>query len=352
LLSTPCTGYGKATINGADTAPAERLGPWTTWAKRILYRAHNITALLQPGQKNCLGVAVGNGQYRSIWTHAWARQTPPLGLLAHLRLRYANGTVQSVVSTSGANSPWRSTQGPTTHDDVYSGESFDARLVQPSWDQPHFQNASSWDPVLPFKTGDVFGTTPTLSLHRFVPIRLVGTRKPAKITQPAPGVFVAHFETNFVGVSQISVKGPAGASIFLGHAEQLRLANGSVCLVDCREFGPGAVAQGLAYYPFQGANDSYILRGSGDVETWHPLFTYHGYQFVQINGWPASEPPPTPDNITGLIIHSDVPVTGLLHFPATPEGQLLSNIDSSRRRSLLSNFHSVQEDCPTRERVG
>lgn len=298
-------------------------------------------------------MSLGNGQYHGIWTHAWTRNAPPLALLAHLRLHYKNGSSASVVTSSDAGSAWRSTQGPTTTDDVYAGESYDARLAQQGWDTPAFANASRWQPVSAFDPAGVLGATPALSLHRFVPIRQVGTRKPVRITQPAPGTFVAHFATNFVGVSEIQVQGPAGAEIKLSHAEQLRLANGSVCLVDCREYGPAAVAQGTAYYPFSGAIDTYTLRGSsGAVEVWHPLFTYHGYQFVQIDGWPAAGPPPTADNITGLVIHSDVPETGSLTFPATREGQLLAAINDNRRRSLLSNFHSVEEDCPTRERVG
>lgn len=340
-------------INGADVAPTEMLGPWTTWSRRVLYKVHNVTTLLRPGARNCFGAWLGNGQYNGVWTHAWARHTPPLALLAHLRLHYANGSIVRFGTTANTSSVWRATAGPITTNSVYAGETYDARLAQPGWALPGFANASAWSAVAPFSPSDVLGATPELSLHRFAPIRIVGTRSPVRITQPRAGTYVAHFATNFVGITSVNVSGPPGARVTLAHAEQLQLPNGTVCLVDCREYGDAAVAQALAYYPFGGAEDSYTLRGNGtSPESWHPVFTYHGYQFVQVDGWPQNTSAPTLETFTGLVVHSDVAPIGAVAFPDSAGGQLLAQINDARRRSLLSNFHSVEEDCPTRERVG
>ena len=35
------------------------------------------------------------------------------------------------------------------------------------------------------------------------------------------------------------------------------------------------------------AEDTYILSGNG-VETWHPSFTYHGFRYIQVEGFPGS----------------------------------------------------------------
>ena len=136
----------------------------------------------------------------------------------------------------------------------------------------------------------------------------------------------------------------------MAHAEQLKDAEGQICLVGCD--GKGTAA----WYPFGGAVDQYTFRGSGGSsggsskgESWHPMFTYHGFQFVEISGWPASAPPPTATTLRKLVVHSDNAGLGPTPSFSNP---LLSSIHGNIVRTLTSNMHSVESDCPTRERVG
>ena len=74
-------------------------------------------------------------------------------------------------------------------------------------------------------------------------------------------------------------------------------------------------------------------------------------QFVSLRGWPVRSPPPTLATVSGTIVHSDNTRIAALTFPSTKGGRLLAKINDAAVRSLLSNHHSVEEDCPTRERV-
>ena len=75
-------------------------------------------------------------------------------------------------------------------------------------------------------------------------------------------------------------------------------------------------------------------------------------QFLSLRGWPRTSPPPTLATVSGTIVHSDNRRIAALTFPSTKGGRLLAKINDAAVRSLLSNHHSVEEDCPTRERVG
>lgn len=112
--------------------------------------------------------------------------------------------------------------------------------------------------------------------------------------------------------------------------------------------------------------DSYAISSNHsptDAIEWSPLFTYHGFQFVRIDGWPQSEDPPTLQTLVAQEIRNDVSSAVVdVHFQAIdetePDGEVHSNSDfllqlhNLVRQSLLSNMHSIESDCPTRERVG
>jgi hypothetical protein len=90
------------------------------------------------------------------------------------------------------------------------------------------------------------------------------------------------------------------------------------------------------------------IDSGGTPESYDALFTYHGFQFVELTGWPANAKPPTLSTISAAVVHSDNARIANLSFG----NALLNQINDNIVRSLLSNMHSVESDCPTRERVG
>ena len=421
-------GYGQLRLNGGRLQGphgGEELGPWTTWTSRVLYRAYDLlllppaaaaaagaggaggagasgagasgaggagggaAALLRDGA-NVLGVELGNGQWRSKWAGSWwhgGAAALPLLLRCELRLTLRNGTTM-VVAPAAAQ--WHSAPSPRTADDVYGGERFDARLETDGWDSPGFANASGWEPAaLPTAAHGAIFANSTLSLHRFTPIRRIARpgcsgRAPASMwvvpaaagggappptptptPPPANSSFVFDFGTNTAGWTTLRLSAAAAAAfapgqkLTLAYGEQLRNGSG-VCLA-------APCVGGSVYYPYGGAVDTYTFsgaEGSGSGVEWAPKFTYHGFQFVQVSGWPADAAPPTLALLTAEEVHSDnEPIATSVSFGGggdgdgsdgsdDSDGELLSALHEILQRSLLSNMHSVESDCPTRERVG
>lgn len=171
------------------------------------------------------------------------------------------------------------------------------------------------------------------------PATLVGTRdpvvrvtqelKPVKITQPTPGAFLFDMGQNMVGVARLKVQGTAGTTVKMRFAEMLN-PDGSAYTANLR----GALA-----------TDTYVCKGGG-LETWEPHFTFHGFRYIEVTGFPGT---PTLDAITGLVIGSDIALTGTFSCSSPLVNQLQSNIDWGQR----GNFLSVPTDCPQRdERLG
>ncbi|KPC70532.1 hypothetical protein ADL26_16790, partial [Thermoactinomyces vulgaris] len=54
------------------------------------------------------------------------------------------------------------------------------------------------------------------------------------------------------------------------------------------------------------ATDRYTLAGDG-VETWEPAFTFHGFRYAEVQGWPGEF---DPADVTAVVVHSDMDRTG------------------------------------------
>jgi alpha-L-rhamnosidase len=94
------------------------------------------------------------------------------------------------------------------------------------------------------------------------------------------------------------------------------------------------------------AADVYILRGDPAGEHFEPHFTYHGFRYVQVTGYPGV---PTMDDLEGVVIHSDLAITGRLRI----ENEVVERLWRNTLWSQRSNFMGIPTDCPQRdERLG
>jgi alpha-L-rhamnosidase len=238
-----------------------------------------------------------------------------------LRIDYTDGTTQWV--TTGPD--WRIATSPILKSEIYDGETFDARRVQPGWDAPGF-DAGGW-------TAARIGEAPDAQLiaQTSPALERMGTRAPVAIAEPLPGRYVVDFGQNFSGWVRLRARGPAGTAIRMKFAELLN-ADGTADLANLR----------LAK-----ATDTFILAGTGEDEWFEPRFTYHGFRYVEVDG--LSHPLAIED-IQGVIVHSACVETGALSFP---DSTLLQRIVDNAMWSQRSNFFAVPTDCPQRdERMG
>ena len=347
-------GYAAVWINGVELGQSHALGPWTTWSKRVLYQSYEIAPsalLMNQTAGNVIGVWLGNGQFRSKWSHAACKGgPPPITFSLTIHVSFDDGSSAFFGGTRQAGT-WRAAAGPILSNDVYNGTHYDARAETPGWLTSHY-DASSWKMLLPY------GNTPCplgpVTVDAFVPIQIVRRTAPLNVTRQADGSFLFFFPENLAGVVELNLargEVPSGTSLTMAHSEQLKDSSGNLCLVACdgkgvEVFYPFATQSGSA----TSAIDIYTRNGTAPVVGWRPRFTYHGFQFVNLTGWPAGMAPPTTATLTQLAVHSDNARIGKL--TVAPTSKVLQAIEGNIVRTLLNNMHSVESDCPTRERVG
>jgi len=289
----------------------------TDYSKRVLYVTYDVTQQLNKGA-NVAGIILGNGRFYA------PRSSVPAGtasygypkLLFQLRIEYENGAAAEVVSDGS----WRlSTDGPIRANNEYDGEDYGARREMPGWNAPGFDDAQ-WQAAQ-----GVTAPAGTLAAQMIEPIRVTQTLKPIALTQPKPGVWVFDLGQNMVGWCQIKVSGPRGTEVRLRHAETLQ-PDGTLYLDNLR----GAKV-----------TDTYTLKGKG-TEVYAPRFTYHGFRFVEVTGYPGK---PSLSSLEGQVVHDHLESAG----DFTCSNPLLNRIYQNIVWGVSGNYRSIPTDCPQRD---
>ncbi len=304
-------------INGKKAGNDYFTPGWTDYYKRIYYNTYDVTSMVTKGV-NAIGAVVADGWYAGYV--GWGLERWHYGrqsrLLAQLEIEYEDGGTE-VVAT---DSDWRgSTEGPLFEADFLMGEGYDARRQMPGWDQGGYDD-SEWNEVA--VSSDIKAK---VEAYPGVPVRKFAKIRPVEITEPVEGVYIYNLGRNFAGWVRLKVNGKAGDKVFLRFGERLN-PDGTLYTLNLR----GARAR-----------DTYICKGEGE-EIWEPRFTFHGFQYVELTGYPGK---PDLDTITGLAISSDTPVVGEFECSSEMANQLYSNIYWTQR----ANFIEVPTDCPQRD---
>lgn len=317
-LQYTALGLIEAFLNGSRVGDEVLFPGWTSYDHRLMVSSHDVTDLLRDGA-NTLGAIVGDGWAvgRLGWDGRRAYWSDRPAAYMQLVLEYPDRTEVVVTDES-----WRVATGGIRADSIYDGETYDARLHPRGWDQPGFDD-SAWEPAraLDWDLSRLeLPEAPAIRRVEEVPVReLIRTRH---------GRTVADFGQVLTGWVRISVAGPAGSAITLRHCE---------LMVDGEpEFESNRTAE---------ATDRYILRGGGR-ETWEPRFTFHGFRYVEIDGWPGDL---DPGDLVAVVVHSDLTRTGWFETSDEQINQLHRNVVWSFR----GNAVGVPSDCPQRdERLG
>jgi alpha-L-rhamnosidase len=161
------------------------------------------------------------------------------------------------------------------------------------------------------------------------PIRVTQDVRAVSVSEPKPGVYVFDLGQNMVGWSRITVRGAAGATVALTHAEMLG-DDGTVYTDNLR----GARQ-----------TDSYTLRGA-TTETFEPHFTYHGFRYVQVTGLAAK---PRLDDLVGRQVNSALAEASTFETSSPLITKLWQNVRWTQRDNMIG----IPTDCPQRdERLG
>ncbi|MCP9236133.1 alpha-L-rhamnosidase [Lewinella sp. JB7] len=313
-------GVYEATINGKRVGDLLLTPGWTAYDERLQYQTYDVTDHLRTGA-NAIGVALGDGWYRGYlaWGDARNHYGKTLGLLAQLEVTYRNGTSERF----GTDGEWRSGTGAIRSSDIYNGEVYDARREQTGWTEPGF-DVSDWKGVRMVDHPRDILVAPVGP-----GVRVTETLDPVELIVTPEGDTVLDFGQNLVGRVALSVSGPAGTTVTVEHAEVLDKM-GNFYTTNLR-----AAKQRL----------DYTLAGGG-TETFRPQFTFMGFRYARVRGWPGEL---TPGSFTAEVIHSDMQPTGTFTCSDSLINQLQRNIQWGQR----GNFVDVPTDCPQRdERLG
>lgn len=307
-------------LNGSKVSSDLFTPGWTSYKKRLQYQTYDVTSLLK--QSNAIGVILGDGWFRG--NLGFSKQNSyygkDLALLLQLQITFQDGTCQTIAS----DDTWNVAQnGPIIESDIYNGEFYDARLELTGWDLPGYET-SKWSKAIIFKQSNEILIAP-----QGVPVKAIQEINPVKLLTTPKGETVFDMGQNMVGWARLKVTGHEGDRITLTFAEVLDQA-GNFYTENLRAAK---------------CTDVYILKG-GHPEVYDPHFTFHGFRYVKIEGLTS---PPALDQITGIVIHSDMRPTGSFSCSDTLINQLQHNIQWGQK----GNFLDVPTDCPQRdERLG
>lgn len=345
-LYTAVLGLYEAFINGKNVTEDVFTPGWTDYYKRVQYQAYDVTALIVKG-KNMLADVIAEGWFcgkiARNWTHGMVSYGPHPAMSQELHLTYEDGTTEKIVSNSEFRSFSVTDCPPAIRmSDIYMGETYDATEDDVSWKLPTKEVFDETAPIVLENEAleDYFSNTPRWSHRRSMPkiewqsgapVRRIMTVKPVKITKRKDAnTFVVDFGQNLTGRERFTLKNTKrGTSILIRHGEMLN-DDGSLYTSNLRA----------------AAATTHYLAGNAKSVTYEPTFTYYGFRYLEISGWPGEL---KEDQIEAVVIHSDLEETGAFECSNPLLNQLFSNIVWGQR----SNFLDVPTDCPQRdERLG
>ena len=320
-LYASALGIYEMRLNGEPVSP-DLLSPgWTSYHNRLQYQTWDVTSLLTPGD-NAIGCSLADGWYRGYLAYKDQRNFygRHLALIAQLIVTYDDGTETRLLTDEG----WKALRETAVrYADFYNGTHYDARMETPGWDRAGFDD-SAWEPCR-----ILTGVHAPLVAQLDHPVRRQHEIKPIELITTPRGETVLDFGQNMVGWIRFTVRGEAGETVTISHAETLD-KDGNFYNENYRN------AQALL---------KYTLRGGGD-ETYEPTQTFYGFRYARLENWPGKV---SLDDFTGVVIHSDIQITAGFECSDERVNQLFHNILWGQ----MGNFVDVPTDCPQRdERLG
>jgi alpha-L-rhamnosidase len=315
-------GYGYYYINGRRASADLFTAPVSDYRKTLWYNVYDVTGLLGEG-KNSFAVLCGNGFYNEPFKTPWNHHEAPWRDNPKFILRLELDGKAALVSDDS----WKCTdKTPVVFNALRSGEHFDSRLWREDFAVAcidGYRNAVI-DTAPP---GGVFRECPC------EPIRECAEYKTERIIKTGSRRFVFDLGQNISGYARLQVKQDSGDTLVLRYAEQLG-ADNSLEMNNMRSFYPES----------EFMTDKFTCNG--EEFTWSPLFTYHGFRYLEIEG--LDEKNAKAETVTGIFVHQDIKASS--GFECSDKN--LNELFRIGQMAVYSNLFYMPTDCPTREKLG
>jgi len=317
-------GYQKLYCNGAaldDTALDPANTDYAATCQYVMYPG--FEKYLKPGA-NCIGALVGCGWRDNVLLRKdggylgsdTRRYIGISQLTAMLRITYADGKTEWIHSDES----WESGSGAHWKNDIFDGEVYDANRSSVGW------CSAGYTGFVPAKVVSAPGGKMQPML--LDPIVEHNVLKPVSVWAMGENRFIADFGRNIAGVVRIHLpaKMNSGQKVTIAHAEELD-EDGTLYMAPLRKAK---------------ATDLYIASGDGrDLSEWQPIFTYHGFRYVQIEGLDGVDP----HSIEAVELHTDMETGSSFRCG----NALISKIHELVVATERANQHGILTDCPQRD---
>lgn len=301
-------GFYHTYVNGTKVGHAMLDPAQTDYHTGALYSTYDVTRLLNAGF-NAWMIILGNG--RHVKAYGYDSKSRCIALL---RITTTKGSVIEIPTDCS----WQTHSGPIKENSIYEGETYDANDELIGWESPDF-DTSTW------KTAVSISGYP-LSSQMLLPIAVTEKRHPLSITASSKGNWIIDFGQNMSALVQTTIHHPRKGQVLTLRFSELLNDDGSLLTATSRE-----------------ANtvDQYLCAGRPH-EVWLPSFTYHGFRYAELSGYPAV---PDTQDIVALVIHTDLERSGCFSCSFPLFNQIHRMINWSQR----SNVMGIPTDCPQRE---
>ncbi|WP_158602949.1 alpha-L-rhamnosidase [Jiangella rhizosphaerae] len=310
-------GYAHATLDGRPVDDAVLSPGFTDYDARVQYVVTDVTALLTPG-RHILELELGRGFYAMAAANTWDWHRAPWRGEPCARVLLVVTDARGGVTRLVSDERWRAADGPTREDDLYAGETYDAR--RPA----ELAGAAAWVPatVVPGPRGRP-------EWQRQQPITAAGRLEPVDVAEVGDGAWVYDFGRVIAGWAEVRAADAAGEVVELRYAERLG------------PDGRADVADHHGYYAGRFQTDRLVLAGAERPVRWQPRFGYKGFRYVEVCARRRPE-------LTAVVVHTAASRTGTFRCSS----DLLNRVHELTVRTVLNNLHGLPTDTPKYEKNG
>ncbi len=328
-------GVYSAYLNGTEVAPDELLKPTLSWySKRVYFNTYDVTDQLQNGD-NAIGIILEGGRYTAIrhnaenpnWDgteHVFAFGTPRL--LLQLEVTYNDGQKETIVSDDS----WKITnRGPIRTANEWDGETYDENFDLGDWNKAKYDD-SEW-----LQAELVEAPEGELSAQPNPNITVMEKLKPVGMFQKGDKWYL-DMGQNMVGLIDMKVRGQQPGDVITLRFAELLKDDSTLYTANLRS------SENIDHY-ICGVQ---TLRATSLPVSWHPMFVYHGFRYVEISGLRET---PNMDDFEGWVIYDEMPVTGSFET----SNEIINAVYKNAYWGIRGNYRSMPTDCPQRdERMG
>ena len=340
-------------LNGREADESYFSPGESDYSKTVYYKTYDIEKLLHSGT-NAVGLHIGNGQYvnyhidpvmvlpdaREAETHRYQKndsQYVKKGIcgekkaIAQIEITYEDGKTE-IADMTGRE--WKIAKSPVIFNNWYGGEDYDARKEIEGWNEAG-SDRRGWKAASQMRN-----PMGRLKAWEFGKIEIVEKFPAVSVKKLENGNYLADMGRNLAGFTEIVLENTTdkdrGKRVEIFPAEILREDNTGVDQSTCTQ------SWNQKYHCC--IKDSYVIRGTGR-EIWHPVFTYHGFRYIEVRGFPDEA---GPQNFYCCVLRMDNEKTG--EFQSSDP--IINEINILTERSVESNMFFTFTDCPQIEKLG